>query len=115
MFGLRSFFKLAIGDPSMEVREQQVMMTKLGYSPPNPAASNTDGEAHAKMLRGEADNLEMFLQPTHKSNLDQVEKRLLGSRYPKKATAYGSAASAANDFLLGAAGVSRGGGKKKKT
>lgn len=114
MFGLRSFFKLAIGDPSMEVKEQQVLMTKFGYSPPNPAASNQDGDTHAKMLRGESDNLEIFLQHTQ-SKLDTVEKRLLGSRYPKKATAYGSNASAANDFLLGAAGVTRGGGKKKKT
>jgi ER membrane protein complex subunit 3 len=114
MFGLRSFFKLAIGDPSMEMMEHSMMMTKLGYSPPNPAASNSDGEAQAKMLRTEADNLDIFLQPTQ-CKLDQAEKRLLGSRYPKKAAAYGSNASAANDFLLGAAGVTRGGGKKKKT
>jgi len=116
MFGLRSFFKLAMGDPSMEVREQQVMMSKLGFSPANPTAGNDDGSAHAKMLRAEADNFEMFLQKDHKSKLESVEKRLLGSRYPKKAAAYGGAASAANDFLLGAAGVSRGkgGGKKSK-
>jgi ER membrane protein complex subunit 3 len=114
MFGLRKFFILAIGDPSQEQREQSVMLTKLGFSPPNPTASGSDGDAQAKMLRGEADNLEMFLQTSHKSKLEQVEKRLLGSRYPKKAVAYGDAASAANDFLLGAAGVSRGGGKQKK-
>lgn len=114
MFGLRSFFKLAIGDPSMEVREQQIVTTKMGFSLPNPAATNQSGEVHAKMLRGEADNLEIFLQPTHKSKLDQVEKRLLGRRYPKKAPAFGSAASAANDFLLGAAGLSREMGTKKK-
>ncbi|CAB9506561.1 membrane protein complex subunit 3 [Seminavis robusta] len=114
MFGLRSFFKLAIGDPSQEQKEQQIVMTQLGFSPANPAATGSGGDANAKMLRGEAENIEMFLQTTHKSKLDGVEKRLLGSRYPKKAVAYGSAASAANDFLLGAAGVSRGGGKKKK-
>lgn len=113
MFGLRSVFKLAIGDPSMEVREQQMMLGKLGLSPANPAAAATDGAAQAKMLRGEADNFELFLQNNHKSKLDTVEKRLLGPRYPKKATAYGSSASAANDFLLGAAGFSRGNKKKK--
>lgn len=112
MFGLRSFFKLAIGDPTMEVREQQVMLTKLGFSPPNPATSGTDGAAHAKMLRGEADNLEMFLTTSHKSKLDQVEKRLLGNRYPKKATAY-STRGGGDDFIMQAAGVSRGGKKKK--
>ena len=113
MFGLRSFFKLAIGDPTMETREQGMILGKLGFSPANPTASGKDGEAQAKMLRGEADNFEMFLQANHKSKFDSVEKRLLGNRYPKKATAYGNAGSAANDFLLGAAGVSRGGKKKK--
>ena len=113
MFGLRSFFKLAIGDPTMETREQGMMLGKLGFSPANPTASGSVGETQAKMLRGEADNFEMFLQANHKSKFDSVEKRLLGSRYPKKATAYGKAGSAANDFLLGAAGVSRSGKKKK--
>ena len=110
MFGLRSFFKLAIGDPSMEMREQQQLMTKLGYMPPNPTASGNDGEGQAKMLRGEADNLEIFLQANKKSNLDSVEKRLLGSRYPKKAVAF---KNVSNDFLLGGAAVKRGGGKTK--
>jgi len=113
MYGLRSFFKLIFGEPTLEVREHQVLLNKLGYSPPNPTPGGSDGEAQAKMLRTEADNLELFLQATHKSKLDSVEKRLLGSNYPKKATAYGSSASAANDFLLGAAGVNRGGKKKK--
>ena len=44
---------------------------------------------------GEADNLEMILPKQFKSNLDSVEKRLLGKNYPKKKAKLGK-----DDFLL---------------
>jgi hypothetical protein len=98
MYGLRSFFKLAIGDPPLELREQDMMLSNMGLrNAPNPGQSDVDGEAMAKQLLQEAENLELFLQ-AHKSEMDGVEKRLLGKkRYPKKKLESSSQA----DFLLG--------------
>lgn len=96
MYGLRSFFKLAIGEPTLELREQEQVALQLGFqNPPNPGAKGQDAESAAKMLRQEAENLELFMAD-HKSEFDTVEKRLLGKRYPrKKLTDDGT------DFLLG--------------
>ena len=106
MYGLRSFFKLVTGMPSQELKEQDVLLQQQYglQNPPNPAGPKQDAESLAKMLNQEADNLEMFMV-THKSDLDSVEKRLLGKqRYPKKQLSVSSDA----DFLLGSS-------KKKET
>lgn len=103
MYGLRSFFKLINGTPSQEQREQEVLLQqRMGLqTAPNPAGPKQDAESLAKLLNQEADNLEMFTMTTmstQKSELDGVEKRLLGKkRYPKKQLATSSEA----DFLLG--------------
>jgi hypothetical protein len=96
MYGLRSFFKLAIGMPPHEVKEQEILLHNMGFQNPqnNPAAKKQDAESMAKLLRQEADNLEMLV---HKSEFDGVEKRLLKSRYPKKKLTSSKDA----DFLLG--------------
>lgn len=94
MYGLRSFFQLAIGDPPLEQREQEILLENLGMKDaPNPGAPNT--EALIKQLRTEAENMEIFLQ-SHQSEMDGVERRLLGSKYPKKKLD----SSAEDDFLL---------------
>ena len=81
MYGLRSFFKLVIGEPSLEVQEQEQFAVAVGLQNPPPPGKSAD--ADVKQLRQEAENLELFM-PQFKSELDSVEKRLLGKRYPKK-------------------------------
>lgn len=84
MYGLRSFFKIVMGEPPLEVREQEMAaIQQWGMQHPPPPGRNQDGEAMAKLLRQEAETLELILQQ-HKSDFDNVEKRLLGKRYPKK-------------------------------
>ena len=96
MYGLRSFIQLVIGTPLQEIKEQEMYLHQCGFqNPPNPG-SKQDAETLAKMLRQEADNLDMLM--LGKSEFDVVEKRLLGKkRYPKKKLA----ASSDADFLLG--------------
>ena len=80
MFGLRAFFRLAIGEPTQEQMESMKLQHELGYG-----AGAVAGPAKfdaPKMLRQEADNLELFSKP--KSDLDEAERRLLGAKYPKK-------------------------------
>lgn len=91
MFGLRAFFRLVIGDPSQEMVESAKIQHDLGTQTNAPAGPQ-QFDAPAK-LRGEADNLELL--PRHKSSLDDVEKRLLGKRYPKKKLS----TSAGDDFF----------------
>ena len=95
MYGLRAFFRLVIGTPTLETQETYKMWQKLGKKPGggNPNAPKED--SHIKALNQEADNLEMILPKQFKSNLDQVEKRLLKNKYPKKKTTLGK-----GDFLL---------------
>jgi hypothetical protein len=95
MYGLRAFFRLVMGAPTLETQETQKMLMKLGKKagPGNPNAPKED--AQIKALNNEADNLEMILPKQFKSNLDQVEKRLLKNKYPKKKTKLGK-----DDFLL---------------
>ncbi|GKY90377.1 hypothetical protein MPSEU_000011700 [Mayamaea pseudoterrestris] len=83
MYGLRSFFRLVIGDPPLEVKEQDFLLTQMGMQMPNPATAKQDAETIIKQLKQESENLELLLQD-HKSELDSVEKRLLGSHYPKR-------------------------------
>lgn len=78
MFGLRGFFRMVIGDPTQEKVESLKMQNQLGLT---TAAGPAKFDA-AKMLTQEADNLELLSKP--KSDLDDVERRLLGSKYPKK-------------------------------
>ncbi|CAJ1931993.1 unnamed protein product [Cylindrotheca closterium] len=98
MFGLRGFFKLAIGSPALETQETHQAWQKLGKQPPGrpgTTAGAADDDKQIEMLEQEADNLEMLLPTQFKSNLDQVEKRLLQNNYPKKKSTI-----AKNDFLL---------------
>jgi len=95
MYGLRAFFRLVIGTPTLETQETQKMWQKLGKKPGggNPNAAKED--AQIKSLNHEADNLEMVLPNQFKSNLDHVEKRLLKNKYPKRKTILGK-----DDFLF---------------
>jgi hypothetical protein len=96
MFGLRGFFRLAIGTPSLETLETHKWWAKSGKKGPGGgAAAGPDDAAQTKALHNEADNLEMMLPKHFKSNLDQVEKRLLHSLYPKKTKNLSK-----DDFLL---------------
>ena len=99
MYGLRGFFRLVIGDPSQEQTESIMLQSQLGTqtAPAGPAQFDAP-----KMLKAEGDNLELL--PAHKSSFDDVEKRLLGNRYPKKKLQVG-------DDLYGYGSV---GSKKKK-
>jgi hypothetical protein len=78
MFGLRGFFRLVIGDPTQEQQESRLLQNQLGTQ----TAGGPQQFDAPKALKQEADNLEML--PSHKSSLDDVEKRLLGKKYPKK-------------------------------
>jgi hypothetical protein len=78
MFGLRGFFRLVIGDPTQEQQETMLLQNKLGTQ----TAGGLQQFDAPKVLKQEADNLELL--PSHKSSLDDVEKRLLGKKYPKK-------------------------------
>jgi hypothetical protein len=96
MFGLRGFFRLVIGTPSLETQETQQLWAKLGKMPGAPAAGpGADDAAQTKALNTEADNMELMLPKHFKSNLDAVEKRLLKTKYPKKKSTLSS-----DDFLL---------------
>jgi hypothetical protein len=96
MFGLRAFFRLAMGNPTPETVETQRLWHMLGKKPGGggPSVPGKD-DAQVKALNQEADNLEMMLPKQFRSNLDQVEKRLLKGRYPKRAKTLGK-----DDFLL---------------
>lgn len=102
MFGLRGFFRLVIGDPSQEQVESNMVQSQLGVQPSGGPPQQFDAP---KALNAEADNLELL--PSHKSSLDDVEKRLLGKKYPKKKLKVG------DDLFTGYGKVS--GSKKKKT
>jgi ER membrane protein complex subunit 3 len=96
MYGLRAFFRLVIGTPSLETQETQKLWQKMGNKPGgagSPQPPNDD--SHIKTLNQEADNLELMLPKQFKSNLDQVEKRLLKNQYPRKKATLGK-----GDFML---------------
>ncbi len=102
MFGLRAFFRLVIGTPSLETQETQKLWQKMGLKPGGgpPQANNDDKQI--KALNQEAENLELMLPKQFKSNLDQVEKRLLKNKYPKKTATLGK-----GDFFLNTAKKSK--------
>jgi ER membrane protein complex subunit 3 len=110
MYGLRSFFRLAIGDPPLEVKEQDMLLTQMGMQMPNPAAAKgQDTDTIIKQLKQESENLELLMQD-HKSELDSVEKRLLGANYPKRRLG----ADSDGDFLGKSFGATKVVGTKKK-
>ena len=87
LYGLRSFFKLLIGTPSLEHREQELLITQnLGYqNPPSPAGPKQDIPSLITMINNEIDQLDLFTIPSAMTELQQVEARLLGpQRYPKR-------------------------------
>lgn len=83
MFGLRAFFRLAMGDPLQEEMEGNEIQKELGrdYGGGGPPGAQFDGP---KMLRSEADNLELINLRSRRFKIDEAEKNLLGKRYPKK-------------------------------
>jgi ER membrane protein complex subunit 3 len=90
LYGLRSFFKLLIGTPSYEHREQELFLSQsMGYqNPPNPAGPKQDIPSLITMINSEIDQLDLFMIPSAMTEIQQVESRLLGpQRYPKKALA----------------------------
>ena len=97
MYGLRGVFRLAIGTPKMETTQSQQLLFSLGKKPGggNPTQGNDD-DAMIKQMNAEADNLPVTLPKQFKSQLDSVEKRLLGKLYPKKK----ATVSSSSDFLL---------------
>ena len=103
MFGLRGFFRLVIGTPSLETIETQSLWNKLGKKPGGGPPGGDSDDTFIKSLTTEADNLEVMLPKHFKSSLDQVEKRLLGNKYPKK-----KQGTLKSDFFL------HGGGTKSK-
>ena len=95
MYGLRGFFALVVGKPSLETQETNQMWAKLGKNLGRAGPGGPDDDKIIKMMEQEAENLELLLPKHFKSNLDQVEKRLLKNKYPKKKATLGK-----NDFLL---------------
>eukprot|EP00934_Nitzschia_sp_Nitz4_P005516 Nitzschia sp. Nitz4//scaffold59_size112058//75955//76824//NITZ4_004118-RA/size112058-processed-gene-0.197-mRNA-1//1//CDS//3329555150//5506//frame0 len=96
MFGLRGFFRLAMGTPLMETMESQQLSMLLGKrgGGGNPAQV-PDDEKMIQGLHGEVENLPLALPKQFKSQLDSVEKRLLQNKYPKK-----KGVVSGSDFLL---------------
>ena len=80
MFGLRAFFRLAIGDPSTETLESMINQQDLGMAE-GPTPVGPQPFDAPKALKDQADNLELVQQRTF---MDEAEKRLLGKRYPKR-------------------------------
>jgi hypothetical protein len=101
MFGLRAFFRLAIGDPLQEEVEGNEMQRELGRDYGSLPGAQFDA---AKVLRAEADNLELINVRSRRFKVDEAEKNLLGKRYPKKKKVKGSG----EDVLFGLSS-----GKKK--
>jgi len=79
MFGLRAFFRLAMGDPVQEEMEGVEYLKESGMEHQGP--QQVDGTA---LLTAEADNLELLNMRSRRFKVDDAEKSLLGRRYPKK-------------------------------
>lgn len=90
MFGLRAFFRLAIGDMPQESQESSFLQHSLGTLINRPAAGPKKFDATAA-LNAEADNLELVKM---NNMLNDAEKRLLGAkRFPKKKSMRGANSS----------------------
>jgi len=83
MFGLRAFFRLAMGDPLQEEMEGNEIQKEMGrdYGGGAPPGAGFEGP---KLLKAEADNLELINVRSRRFKVDEAEKNLLGKRYPKK-------------------------------
>lgn len=83
MFGLRAFFRLAMGDPVQEDVEGQKVQKELGkdFGGGGPPGNQFDGP---KALKAEADTLELLNARQRVFHVDEAEKKLLGKRYPRK-------------------------------
>ena len=103
MFGLRAFFRLAMGDPLQEEMEGNEIQKELGrdYGGGGPPGAQFDAP---KMLTTEADNLELLNVRSRRFKIDEAEKNLLGKRYPKKKL---SNKKFGDDVLFGGAGKSK--------
>mmetsp|Transcript_53216 Transcript_53216/g.159296 ORF Transcript_53216/g.159296 Transcript_53216/m.159296 type:complete len:171 (+) Transcript_53216:1097-1609(+) len=108
MFGLRAFFRLAIGDPSPETFENQVTQLELGRAQGAAPVGPQQFDA-PKALRVEADNLELVRQ---RPALDDAERRLLGKRYPKKKLLGAGRGRNAGDDIFGYGNLKGKKGKK---
>lgn len=97
MFGLRAFFRLAMGDPMQEEVEGNEIQKQLGrdYGGGGPPGQQFDAP---KVLKAEADNLELINVRSRRFKIDDAEKNLLGKRYPKKKKKRGQAG---DDVLFG--------------
>jgi hypothetical protein len=97
MFGLRAFFRLAMGEPLQEEVEGNEVQKELGLDyggGGGPPGGQFDAP---KVLVAEADNLELMNVRSRRFKLDEAEKKLLGKRYPKKKKVKGSG----EDILFG--------------
>lgn len=85
MFGLRGFFRLAIGTPKLETIHGQQLWAELGYKAgggaPAAAPGANEDEAMIKQMNQEAENLPIVLPNHFKRRLDGVVKRLLKNNY----------------------------------
>lgn len=82
MFGLRAFFRLAMGDPLQEEMEGNEIQKELGRDyGSGPPGAQFDAP---KVLRAEADNLELINVRSRRFKVDEAERNLLGKRYPRK-------------------------------
>jgi len=105
MFGLRGFFRLAIGDMPQEAQESVQMQRSFGISTNGTPPQQFNCE---RSLWTEADNLEIA---RYHSVVEEAEKRLLGKRYPKKKRSVnGGGAGGMNDIF----GLGKGETSKKR-
>lgn len=109
MFGLRAFFRLAMGDPLQEETEGAEIQRELGKDYGGGGGPGNQFDA-PKALRGEADNLELLAASSYRSNIDEAEKKLLGKRYPRRSKKKIGGKGNGEDVLFGLAG---GTGKNK--
>lgn len=101
MFGLRAFFRLAMGDPVQEEMEGIEIQRGMGYEYPSGPPGGFDAP---KALKNEADNLELLTGRGRRFYVDEAERNLLGKRYPKKKRRGGGASE---DVLFMTAGKGR--------
>jgi hypothetical protein len=115
MFGLRAFFRLAMGDARQEEMEGVEIQKGLGleYSAGGgPPGSNFDG---VKVLKGEADNLELMGCRGRRFCVDEAERNLLGkSRYPKKSRRRGVGDNGGGEDVLFGLSAGRQDGNRAK-
>ncbi|KAL3788377.1 hypothetical protein HJC23_009183 [Cyclotella cryptica] len=98
MFGLRAFFRLAMGDPLQEELEGIEIQKEMGCD--YGAGPQPVGFDAPKVLKAEADNLELLTGRGRRFHVDEAERNLLGKRYPKKSKKRSSGGNG-EDVLFG--------------